>query len=691
MKKYILIIAGAFLMQYAQAQTIDRSKQPKAGPAPVLSIKDPVTYKLPNGITVLVVEDHRLPKVSASLVIDAGPIKEGVKAGVVNLMGAMLNEGTKTMPKAVFDEAVEKMGADVSLGASGGSASALTRYFNNAFTLMGQALKQPAFTQESFDKLKTQEITSLEGEAKSAPAIANRITNALTYGKNHPDGEFETEDGIKKLTLQDVKAYYAKYITPSRSYLTFVGDIKPADAKALATKVFGSWKGTLLTLPILPMVANPAKTEIDVVDVPNAVQSEIKVLNLVDLKKNSPDYFAALLANYILGGGAESRLFMDLREKHGFTYGAYSSLGSGRFQTTFSASASVRNAKADSAVAEFIKEIKHIRTEKVSAEELANAKALYNGSFALGLEDPARMATFASNILINNLPPDFYKTYLQKINAVTADDILRVAKKYFSNDPRVTVVGNASQMLDGLKKLGYTVKLYDAFASPVTASSQAVPDVKASDIIKNYINVIGGAEELNKIKSYQALMTMSMQGMSLKVEEKKLAPNKDLMTMMMGDNLVMKSVFDGAKGYEQQGGAKKDLTAEEIAQKKVFTSLTEQLDYLSNPGFKLAVKSTQKVNGADAYQVLVTDPTGKTTTEYYDVKSKLLVKSETTSVTDNVSVTQSMELSDYRKVGNVLFPYKQAMTISAGGQNQNLVMNVGEIKLNTGVSAEDFK
>jgi len=691
MKKYILIIAGAFLMQYAQAQTIDRSKQPKAGPAPVLSIKDPVTYKLPNGITILVVEDHRLPKVSASLLIDAGPITEGPKAGIIGLMGGMLNEGTKAMPKAAFDEAVEKMGADVSLSASGGSASALTRYFNSAFTLMGQALKQPAFTQESFDKLKTQEITSLEGEAKSAPAIASRITNALTYGKNHPDGEFETEDGIRKLTLHDVKTYYAKYITPSRSYLTFVGDIKPADAKLLATKVLGSWKGTLLTLPKLPMVANPAKTEIDLVDVPNAVQSEIKVLNLVDLKKNSPDYFPALLANYILGGGAESRLFMNLREKHGFTYGAYSNLGSGRFQTTFTASASVRNAKADSAVAEFIKEIKHIRTEKVSAEELANAKALYNGSFALGLEDPARMATFASNILINNLPPDFYKTYLQKVNAVTADDILRVAKKYFSNDPRITVVGNASQMLDGLKKTGYTIKMYDAFANPVTASSQAVPDVKASDIIKNYINAIGGAEELNKIKSYQALMTMSMQGANLKVEEKKLAPNKDLMTMMMGDNLVMKSVFDGTKGYEQQGGAKKDMTAEEVAQKKVFTSLTEQLDYLSNPAFKLTVKSTQKVNGADAYQVMVTDPTGKTSVEYYDVKSKLLVKNENTTVTDNVSVTQSMELSDYRKVGNVLFPYKQAMTISSGGQNQNLVMNVGEIKLNTGVSAEDFK
>jgi len=691
MKKYIMIIAGALLMQYTQAQTIDRSKQPKAGPAPVLTIKDPVIYKMPNGITVLVVEDHRLPKVSASLVIDAGPITEGSKTGVLSLMGGMLNEGTKTMPKAEFDEAVEKMGADVSLGASGGSASALTRYFKSAFTLMGQALRQPAFTQESFDKLKTQALTNLEGEAKSAPAISNRVTNALAYGKHNPYGEFETEEGIKNLTLQDVKMAYGKYITPSRAYLTFVGDIKPADAKLLATKVLGSWKGAILTLPKLPIVANPAKTEIDVVDVPSAVQSEIKVVNLVDLKKSSPDYFPALLANYILGGGAESRLFMNLREKRGFTYGAYSSLGSDRWQRLFNASASVRTAKTDSAITEFLSEIKHIRTEKVSAEELRNAKALYNGSFALGLEDPARTATFASNILINNLPPDFYKTYLQRVNAVTADDILRVAKKYFNNDARIVIAGNSSQILEGLKKSGYTVKSYDAFANPVTASSQTAPAVKASDIIKNYIDAIGGVNELNKIKSYQATMTMAMQGMSLKVEEKKLAPNKELMTMTMGGNTVMKSVFDGNKGYQEQGGAKKDMTAEEIAQKKVFTSLTEQLDYLNNPAFKLVVKSVQKVNGSDAYQVLVTDPTGKTSTEYYDIKSKLLVKNESTTGADNVAVTQILELSDYRKVDNVLFPYKQSLTISAGGQNQNLVMNVTDIKLNAGVAAEDFK
>jgi predicted Zn-dependent peptidase len=278
--------------------------------------------------------------------------------------------------------------------------------------------------------LKSQELTSLKSQSRNARAIAARVTQALAYGKNNPIGEFETEQSIQALTLQDIKDAYAKYVTPSRGYLTIIGDIKPAEAKMLAEEVFGKWSGPALTLPVLADAANPAKTEIDLINVPNAVQSEINVLNLVDLKMSDPDYFAALIANYILGGDAQSRLFMDLREKHGFTYGAYSQLSAGRFQQIFDASASVRNAKTDSAVTAFLYEINRIRTEKVSNEELANAKTLYAGSFARGLEDPSRTATFASNILINKLPADFYRTYLQKINAVTADDVLRVAKIY---------------------------------------------------------------------------------------------------------------------------------------------------------------------------------------------------------------------------------------------------------------------
>ncbi|CAM4430315.1 Predicted Zn-dependent peptidase [Pedobacter westerhofensis] len=466
-KLYIIALTG-LLVQSVSAQKLDRSKLPKPGPAPAVAFSDPVSFKLPNGITVFVVENHKLPKVTASFIIDAGPRTEGAKAGVLDIMGSMLGEGTATQTKVQFDEAVDQIGANVRVSSSGGSATALTRYFEPAFLLMADALRNPEFPQASFEKLKSQALTGIKSNARNPSAISKRIVPALSYGVSHPMGEFATEKTVTSITLDDVKMAYQNNITPSRGFITFVGDIKPDAAKVLTMKAFGNWKGTQLTLPKLALVSKPSKTEIDVVDMPNAVQSEITVTNLVDLPLSSPDYHAVLLANQILGGGADAKLFRNLREKHGFTYGAYSSTGSGRFQAAFTANAAVRNEKVDSAVVEFLHEIKIMRTEKVSEQLLQSAKNLYNGSFALGLEDPARTAGFARNIVLNNLPKDFYLNYLKKINAVTAEDVLRVSQKYFGlDDTRIIIVGKKDVYLTGLSKLGYQVNLFDTYAVPV--------------------------------------------------------------------------------------------------------------------------------------------------------------------------------------------------------------------------------
>jgi predicted Zn-dependent peptidase len=695
MKKVLTITITSLFFYFSQAQIkIDRTKRPEPGPAPIIKLKDPVIYKLPNGITVLIVEEHKLPRVSSSFYIDAGPIKEGAKAGVMELMGRMLNEGTKDMSKAAFDEAVDKIGADVSLSSSGGSATALTRYFGQAFDLMGKAIKSPALTQESFDKIKSQTLTGMKADEKNVKVVSARVINALAYGKQHPLGEFETEESVKNLTLADVKSAYQKYITPSRSYLTIIGDIKPEAAKLLAQRTFGNFKGSTLSLPSLPLVPNPAKPEIDVVDMPNAVQSEITVANLVDIKMNNPDYFAVLLANQILGGGSESRLFNNPREKHGFTYGAYSSIQAGRFQNLFTSSAAVRTAKTDSAIVEFITEISKLRNEKVSDEELTNSKALYNGRFALGLENPARTASFARNILINNLPKDFYKAYLQKINAVTKEDIQRVAQKYFNNNnTRVVVVGNLSQMKEGLSKLKYDVKMYDRFANPVSEASKAAgaTNIKADDVFNSYIKAIGGAEALKKVNSIFATMAMEMQGMNLQVQMKNMLPNMESMTMSMGGNVVMKTSFNGTTGYQQQMGNKKELSPEEIKEKNLVSGLFEQLDYVNNPAFKTAVKGIEKVNGSDAYKVLITYPTGATKTEYYDVASKLLIRKEEAKTANNVTASTTIDYGDYRKAGAILYPYAQTLTISTNGQQQSLEMKASEVKINEGVTATDFQ
>jgi zinc protease len=698
MKKVIIVALSIVLLQHGFAQIkVDRSKKPAAGPAPAISIKDPVIFTLPNGMTVLVVENHKFPKVSASLNIDAGPILEGKRAGLVNLMGQMLGEGTTNMPKDKFDEAVDIIGAEVSLYASGGSASALTRYFEKAFNLMADGLKNPAFPQASFDKLKSLTITGLKSNEKSAPAIAARVNAALSYGKQTAMGEFTTEETVKGLILKDVKDAYKNYITPSRSYLTFVGDITPAAAKELTTKAFGRWSGKKLSLPVIPLVKNPAKTEIDFVDVPTAVQGELNVGNLVSNPMNNKDYHALLVANQILGGGAESKLFMNLREKHGFTYGSYSRIGSGRFQSLFTASAAVRSDKVDSATAEIFSEILNMRDGKITQEELDIAKAKYNGSFALGMEDPSRTATYASNILINNLPKDFYKTFLQKINSVSLNDLKRVSGIYFNeNHSRIVIAGNGSVILPKLMRLGYPVKKFDRYANPVIDKAADVKGIEtaknansisASEIIETYLKAIGGKDEVKKVTSMSSVIGLDMMGRSFEGVEKKMNPGMQMLELKMGTMTVMKMVFNGTSGFQQQGPQKKDLSEKEIKEAQDDKGVIPQLYYITDGTYKTDYLGTGKVDDEDTYRLKVVMPSGRTSIQEYSVKTGLLLKEETTSIQEGADIPMTIEYKNYKKTGALLLPTE--ITRNAGGQE--IPFKYKEIKLNEGVTDADFK
>ena len=255
-------------------------------------------------------------------------------------------------------------------------------------------------------------------------------------------------------------------------------------------------------------------------------------------------------------------------------------------------------------MSEILGELDRIRKEKVSDDELKNAKALYNGRFALGMENPATTANYASNILLNNLPADFYRTYLQKINAVTVADIQRVSNKYFNRaDARVVAVGKAAQIKDGLVKLGYPVKQYDKTAQPVTESAMvgsvtAAP--KPQDIINNYIKAIGGADELAKVTSINSTGEMVVQGMTMQTTEKKMAPNMEMTEVKMNGMTAMRQTFDGTTGSKAQMGNKKDLDADELAEKKGVKSIFPQLGYAN--GYTLEAGGTDKVDGSDAYK-----------------------------------------------------------------------------------------
>jgi hypothetical protein len=540
-------------------------------------------------------------------------------------------------------------------------------------------------------------VTGLKTEEKSTPTIATRVYNALSYGKNTAQGEFTTEETVKGLTLEDVKEAYKNYITPSRGYLTFVGDITPAAAKALAEKTLGNWKGKKLSQPAIPLVQNPAKTEIDFVDIPTAVQGELRVGNVINNPLNNKDYHALLLANYILGGGADSKLFMNLREKHGFTYGSYSRVGNGRWQSLFTATAAVRTDKVDSATAELFKEILNMRDGNVSAEDLANAKAKFNGGFALGMEDPAKTAEYASNILINGLPKDFYRTYLQKINAVTLADIKNVSKTYFSEtNSRILIAGNASKIIPKLMKFGYVIKKYDRFAEPVvekpldvktTETAKTTESISAYEIINSYLKAVGGKEEIKKVNTVAATISLDIMGRTFSGDYKRMNPDKQLVELKMGAMTVMKSVFDGGQGYQAQGPQKKEMDEQEIKEARDEKGIIPQLFYATDTAYKTDYLGTGKVGDEDTYRLKVTMPSGKVAVQEYSIKTGLLLKEESTSKEEDQEVTSTVEFKNYIKVGGILLPTE--MIRNEGGQE--LPFKFTDYKLNEGVTEADFK
>ena len=689
MRKIFFIVIGAMTLSSSFAQNIDRSQRPAPGPAPVIQLKDPAVYTLKNGIKVLVVENHKVPSVSASYYVYTGPIKEGDKAGVMGIMGGMLSEGTKHLDKASFDLAAEQDGTSIRLNSSGGSVLALTRYFDKGLGLMASALREPAMQQASFDKLKSQELTGLKSQEKSIEAIAGNVTGALAFGKQSALGEFETTQTVENIQLADVQSMYHKYISPSSGYLTIVGDITPKEAFALSEKYFGDWTGAEIKVQTIPEVANPATTEINLVDVPSAVQSVINVTNLISLPIDHPDYFPLLIANQILGGGSDAYLFKDIREKHGFTYGAYSSVSGGVHQTQFLANAAVRNEVTDSSVMLFMQNIQKIRNELVSDDLLKDIKANFNGNFALGTENTARIATFARNVMIYNLPKDYYRSYLQKINAVTAQDVQRVARKYMNYDnTRIVVVGKAEQIKPGLEKLGYPVKQFDKDANAYTPTASK-PAASAKEVIEHYLNAIGGKEAASKLNTVMVTGSMEIQGNKLDITMKRMAPNKELMEMGMGGQVMSKTVFNGTTGYQMQMGQKQEIGSEELAKYKNTKSLIEQLHYLDQD-FSLTPGKVVDINGKKANELKILGPSKIPTTEYYDVETGLLLRSITQAKMGGADIEVQTDFNDYRKVGDVLLNFSQTMTISAAAGSQEMTINFSDYKINEAVSAADF-
>ena len=700
MKKILSILSVALIFTTATyAQKLDRSKRPGPGAAPEIKLGTTESFTLENGLKVFVVENHKLPKVSFSLSLDVDPVMENDMVGYTSITGELLSTGTKNRTKEELNKQIDFIGADLNTYSRGIYASSLKKHQEKLLDIMVDVLMNADFKQEELDKIKKQTISGLQTSKDNPDAIAENVRSVLLYGKNHPYGEITTEETVEAITLEKCNEYYKSYFKPNVSYLAVVGDITAKEAKPLIEKYFAAWeKGEVPINKYKPAMA-PAKTQVAFVHKEGATQSVINITYPINLKQNNPDVIKAKVMNSILGGGSTARLFMNLREGHGYTYGAYSSISPDELVGNFKASAKVRNEVTDSAIVEFMNELNRMVNEKVTEEELQGVKNYMTGTFAYTLQDPQTIAKFALNTEKYHLPADYYANYLKNLNAVTVDDIKAMAAKYIKpENAHILIVGD-KEVAEKTAQFSANDKVdfYDYYGNDYVEALKPAPEgvtpqtILNQSIVSKYGMPKGKSltKKLGKIKDITVKMNASIQGQSLSVTRYQKAPNKFAMIISMGTMVVQKQTFDGTVGKMSGMQGNKTLEGEELEDMKASSVMFDELnDDQSN--FQYILLGIEPIDGKEAYKMeKVSTVTNNKETEWYDVETGLVVK--TMQLKDSPEMGGSVAIvstfSDYKEVNGIKFAHKIGQSFGP----QAFDMEVVSVELNTKLGDEVFE
>lgn len=446
----------------------------------VLKVKLPKAREatLPNGLRVILLEDSKVPTFTMQMVVLSGGLADRTDfRGLASFTAALLREGTAKHTSKDIAEQVDAIGATLTSNSgfatltSTITASGLVENLDQTLDIFADVVRNPTFPVEEVEKYKTRLLAQLQVQRSIPQFLAQERFSRAIYG-DHPAGlAAPPVDSIKKLTSKDLAGFHSTYYRPNNAILAVVGDVNLKEILPKIEKAFGDWQKGDVPATAIPAAPAQAGSRIFLIDRPGSVQTVLQ-LGTLGIERNSADYFALLLADRILGGGPAARLFLNLREDKGYTYGAYSNFGGSKFRGTWVSSSEVRTDVTEGAMKEFMYELKRLRDEKVSADELENAKRSIVGSFALSLEQPQSILQNIVTQKLFDLPADYWDTYPQKVAAITAADIQTIAQKYIDlNHLQIVAVGDASKTREILAKYG-TVEVYDAEGKPVPGGGQ---------------------------------------------------------------------------------------------------------------------------------------------------------------------------------------------------------------------------
>jgi len=707
MKKLFFSIIALSVFAASQAQTLDRSIRPKAGPAPEIKLGEAQSFTMPNGLKVFVVENHKLPVVSYSVQLDIRPEPEGSKSGMSGMVAELITSGTKSRNKDKFNEETDAIAAYIGASSRGIFGQSLKKHQEKLLDLMSDALMNADFQQTELDKIKKQTESSLLTQQNEPDAMLNNVTSALVYGKEHPYGEVTTDMTVKNVTLDDCKNYYKKYFRPNVGYMAVVGDINLAEAKAMVEKYFGKWEQAEVPRTEYPPCYAPAANEVDFVARAGSVQSVIGITYPIKLMIGTPDAMKVRVLNEILGGSSQGRLFQNLRETHAWTYGAYSNMNADEIVGNFNAYIKCRNEVTDSAITETLKEMTALRNTPVDQSTLQNTLNYLSGTFALSLESPQTIAQFAINLERYKMPKDYYINYLKNLNAITATDVQSVAKKYIApNNTHIVVVGNKSEIAK-LKKLDPTGELryFDNYGNEISSvESKVIDGVSIDNVLAKYIEAIGGKQAIESLKDMTVSATRTEGRQEMSVTEMRVSPDKYKFEVngevptgeMNSANMpVMQRVnfqtlvINGDKGIQEFQGEKMDLPKDLVE----FYRNRGNIQAILTPekyNISYSLLGTDDVDGKKAYNVEKGEDGGKKKTiQYYDVNTGLLIKEIITTMEQGQQNIEIRMLSDYKEVKNGN-GYKIPFTVDNFG-NRPYKMTINSAKANSGIKEKEFK
>ena len=457
------------------AQTLDRSKPPALGPPPKVSLPPIVTRQLPNGLKLMIVEQHELPVADFVLVVGSGgTLDPAAKGGVANLTSSMLTEGTTSRSALEIADQIAFLGIGLSAGSTWDAGTVSlhtpTSQLDSALALFSDVVLRPAFRADDFERVKKNRLTALVQLKDRPTAIADQAYAAILYGTSHPYGHnlLGTEASVTAMSTADLQSFYRANFLPNNATLIVVGDVTPAQVEQKISALFGGWQRGSVTPFKFGDAPKAGATSVYLIDKPGAAQSSFRI-GSIGVPRSTRDYFALNVMNTILGGTFTSRLMQNLRETHGYTYGARSRFDMRQSAGPFTASAEIVAAKTDSGLIEFMKELNAIR-DTVPVEELNKAKRFLQLSLPGDFETTQQIANQLIPVVLYGLPLDYYNSFVANVDKITQADVQRVARQYINpSSLAIVIVGDRKSIEAGLKAVNAgPIVVRDFFGQPIS-------------------------------------------------------------------------------------------------------------------------------------------------------------------------------------------------------------------------------